>query len=160
MQNLRGSGERRTEFAQRMRQARTHAAISQKDAATAIGISQPTLSKLESSAIGSSFTPAAAVVYGASATWLQAGTGGMLDGVTPLSERAAYVAGLLDGITDPAAFDRACILCETFAALAQAGQLQSAIGSMLERSVPGHVPTDAPPPGRQKQTGAGPPKRT
>lgn len=106
-----------------MRAARKHSGLSQKDAATQIGIKQPTLSELESSATKSAHTAKAAAVYKVSAAWLQDGTGAMLETPHSFSQRAAFVAARLDEIRDPAAFDQACVIAEAIASLAQAGQL-------------------------------------
>ena len=137
-----------------MRAARLHAGISQKDAAAAIGVKQPTLSVLESGATKSAHTAKAAQVYGVSATWLQDGTGDMLDGVTKMSERSAYIASQLDAITDPLLYDRTCVLCEAFAALAQAGLLPTSAVDLANLAGPALAPTVPRHPGRTTQTGA------
>lgn len=155
MQSLRGSDTRRSEFARRMRAARLHAGVSQKDAAEAIGIKQPTLSVLELDANKSAHTAKAAQVYGVSATWLQDGTGQMLDGVSKLSARASYIAAQLDAIKDPMLFDRACVLCEAFAALAQAGLLPTSAADLANLAGPALAPTQQPHQGRTTQSVAG-----
>lgn len=142
----------RTPFAVRMGQAREHAGLAQKDAARLIGIAQPTLSELESTASKSAHVAKAAEVYKVRATWLQDGTGQMLDEKTH-SERAAFVASMLDQIADPAAFDQACVLCEAFAALAKAGQL-STVTQMLAVAGPDGKPMPSPRRDPGKQTGA------
>ena len=154
MQSLRGSDARRSDFARRMRAARQHAGISQKEAAEAIGVKQPTLSVLELDATKSAHTAKAAQVYGVSATWLQDGTGDMLDGVNKLSARSAYIASQLDAITDPILYDRACVLCEAFAALAQAGLLPTSAADLASLAGPALAPTVPRHPGRTTQTGA------
>ena len=160
MQSLRGSDTRRSEFARRMRAARLHAGVSQKDAAEAIGIKQPTLSVLELDANKSAHTAKAAQVYGVSATWLQDGTGDMLDGINKLSARSTYIASQLDAITDPAFYDRACVLCEAFAALAQAGLLPTSAADLASLAGPALAPTSQHRPGRTTQTAASPKART
>ena len=82
-----------------------------------------------------------------------------LDGVQPeLSERAIFVAEQLDAIKDPEARDRAAVLCEVLAALAQAGQLQSAISALraLSPAALAGEPSQPPRPGRGRQTSGGP----
>lgn len=136
-----------------MGQARDHSRLNQKDAAKLIGIKQPTLSELESTATKSAHVAKAAEVYGVRAAWLQSGEGPMLES-KPHSERAAFVASMLDQIPDPAAFDQACVLCEAFAALAKAGQL-SAVTQMLALAGPGGRPTPSPLPAQGKRSGVG-----
>lgn len=123
MAGVRWSDEKRSPFAQRMRAARVHAGLNQQDAAKRIGIQQGSLSELEKTATKSAHTAKAALVYKVNPTWLQDGTGSMLDTPHTFSDRAAFVAARLDEIRDPAAFDQACVLCEAFAALGKAGQL-------------------------------------
>lgn len=160
MQALRGSDQRRSEFARRMRAARVHAGLSQRDAAQAIGIKPPTLSLLETDATKSAHVAMAAKVYGVSAAWLQTGEGEMLDGISAMSARAAYVAQQIDLIRDPADFDRCCVLCETFASLAQAGQLQAALTALqaLAPIAPAAAPTGQPQLGHARRSGGGPAK--
>lgn len=141
-----------------MGQAREHAGLTQKDAAQRIGVAQPTLSELESTATKSAHVARAAEVYGVRATWLQDGTGPMLE-AKPHSERAAFVASMLDQIADPAAFDQACVLCEAFAAMAKAGQL-STVTQMLALAGPDGRPMPAPRRDPGKRTGAAQPGRT
>ncbi len=62
-----------------MRQARKHAKLTQVQAAKRVGVSQGTLSELEQTATGSSYTPQFALVYGVNSLWLADGTGDMLD---------------------------------------------------------------------------------
>ena len=62
----------------RLKQARKQAAKSQKDVAEGVGITQPTLSQLESGTINSSsFLPAIARFLNVDVHWLQAGHGDM-----------------------------------------------------------------------------------
>ena len=160
MQSLRGSDERRTDFARRMRAARLHADLSQKDASEAIGVKQPTLSVLEKTAHKSAHTAKAAQVYGVSATWLQDGAGEMLDGVSKLSDRAADIGAQIDKINDPMLFDRVCVLCEAFAALAQAGLLPTSAADLAILAAPALAPKLPRHQGRTKQTGADRPAQT
>lgn len=157
MQELRGSDERRTEFARRMRAARQYAQMSQKAASEAIGISQPTLSQLEKRATKSAHTAKAAQAYRVSAVWLQTGAGGMLDGSSNLSERAAYIAAQLDAIKNRAMFEQACILCESFAALAQAGHLPTS-EELVARASLALWPSASPQPGHKPHIGGAQPK--
>ena len=63
-------------FGGRMRWARFKAGIPQRDAAKSAGISQPTLSELESdTSKGSAKTPQFAEIYGVDAVWLASGVG-------------------------------------------------------------------------------------
>lgn len=137
-----------------MRAARTHAGLSQKDAAGQIGIKQPTLSELEKTATKSAHTAKAAQVYKVSAAWLQDGAGTMLETPHTFSQRAAFVAARLDEIRDPGAFDQACVLCEAFAALAKAGQLAT-VAQQLALAGPALPPRRALPPADKSQNGAG-----
>jgi transcriptional regulator with XRE-family HTH domain len=127
MPSVRWSDDQRSAFAVRMRAARTHSGLSQQDAAKRIGIKQGSLSELEKTATKSAHTAKAASVYKVSARWLQDGTGSMLATPHAFSERAAFIAARLDEISDQAAFDHACVLCEAFAALAKAGDLASLV---------------------------------
>ena len=145
--------ERRSDFAKRMRAARKHSGLSQKDAAEQIGIKQPTLSELESSATKSAHTAKAAAVYRVNAAWLQDGEGVMLDTPHPFSKRAAFVAARLDEIRDPATFDQACVMCEAIAALGKAGQLSTVL-HQLALAGPAQSPKRAPALGHTKRTGA------
>lgn len=63
-------------FGGRMRWARHYADKTQKEAAKAVGIAQPTLSELEGDdSIGSAHTIGFAICYGVSAEWLATGAG-------------------------------------------------------------------------------------
>jgi DNA-binding XRE family transcriptional regulator len=137
MQELRWTDGQRSEFALRMRAARQHAGLSQKDAAKAIGVKQGTLSELEKTATKSAHTAAAARAYKVNSLWLQSGQGGMLAPESGHSARAAYVAHELDQISDPAQFEQACMMCEALVTLAQAGQLRSLTQVRPEQSPPG-----------------------
>lgn len=153
MPSIRWSDAQRSEFAVRMRAARTHSGLSQQDAAAKIGIKQGSLSELEKTATKSAHTAKAARVYKVNATWLQDGTGNMLDAPHSFSERAAFVAARLDEIGDPAAFDQACVLCEAFAALGKAGQL-AIVAQQLALAGPVLTPKPAPPPARKTRSAA------
>ena len=91
---------------------------------------------------------------------LQTGEGGMLDGISAMSDRAAYVAQQLDLIADRSDFDPCCVLCETFASLAQAGQLQAALTALqaLAPIAPAAAPTGQPQLGHARRSGGGPAK--
>jgi DNA-binding XRE family transcriptional regulator len=155
MAGVRWSDEKRSPFAQRMRAARVHAGLNQQDAAKKIGIQQGSLSELEKTATKSAHTAKAATVYKVSATWLQDGTGSMLATPHTFSQRAAFVAARLDEISDPAAFDQACVMCEAFAALGKAGQLPT-VTQQLALAGPALSPRQTPPRARTKQTAADP----
>jgi DNA-binding XRE family transcriptional regulator len=141
-----------------MRAARVHAGLNQQDAAAQIGIKQGTLSELEKTATKSAHTAKAALVYKVNAAWLQDGTGSMLETPHTFSARAAFVAARLDEITDPAAFDQACVMCEAFAALGKAGQLPN-VAQQLALAGPALSPRKTPPRARTTQSAADPSKQ-
>jgi len=150
----------RTAFGDRMARARAHAGMSQKEAALAIGIKQPTISELEGTATKSAHTAKAAAVYGVRPTWLQTGEGPMLE-TDPgaISPRAMYVAKLIDEIGDQDAMDKACVLCEAFAAMAKAGQLNAVIQAM-QLAQPAVAPSAQPRPGHSRQSASNRKART
>ena len=156
MAGIRWSDQQRSPFAQRMRAARVHAGLNQQDAAKLIGIRQGSLSELEKTATKSAHTAKAALVYKVNAAWLQDGAGTMLDKPAAFSERASFIAARLDEIRHPADFDQACVLCEAFVALAQAGQLSTVV-QQLALAGPALAPTTTPSAARKKQTAAVPP---
>lgn len=82
-----------TDFGARLRSARRHKLLTQKQLAHAVGISQGTLSELESIGHGSAYAPQIAEICGVSATWLASGEGEMLEA----SSRAHKVAALPRG---------------------------------------------------------------
>ena len=65
----------RTPFGRRLFEARKKAKLTQQQVREKIGISQGTLSELETDAHGSSYTPALAELYGVSALYLAEGKG-------------------------------------------------------------------------------------
>lgn len=139
--------------------AREHAKLKQKEAAKLIGIGQGTLSELEGSATKSAHTAKAAAVYGVSAQWLQTGDSDMLaPDASRLSPRVLFVAAMLDQIADSAAKDQACLLCETFAAMAQAGQLAT-VADALRRGLPVAAPSVPRLQDHTSHTAAGRPER-
>jgi DNA-binding XRE family transcriptional regulator len=138
-----------------MRAARVNAGLSQQDAALQIGIKQGTLSELEKTATKSAHTAKAALVYKVNPTWLQDGTGSMLLTPHSFSQRAAFVAARLDEISDPAAFDQACVMCEAFAALGKAGQLSN-VAHQLALAGPALSPRQTLSLARTRQTDDGP----
>lgn len=140
-----------------MRAARLHSALNQKAAAAAIGIAQGTLSELEKTATKSAHTAKAAKVYKVNATWLQDGTGTMLDRPHSFSDRAAFVAARLDEIADPSAFELACVLCEAVTGLAKAGQLAT-VAQQLALAGPALPPRQKPLQVGMKQIDADRPK--
>lgn len=155
MAGVRWSDEQRSPFAQRMRAARVHAGLNQQDAAKRIGIQQGSLSELEKTATKSAHTAKAALVYRVNPTWLQDGTGSMLDTPHAFSPRAAFVAARLDEISDPVAFDQACVMCEAFAALGKAGQLPT-VAQHLALAGPALSPRKTQPLARTRQSAADP----
>lgn len=68
----------RSEFGQRLLQARKHAQMTQVQAAKAVGMSQGTYAELEKTGNGSSFTVSLAKAYGVNPEWLATGSGEML----------------------------------------------------------------------------------
>lgn len=73
------------------------------------------------------------------------------------SDRAAFIAQQLDAVSDAESRDRAMVLCETFAALAQAGQLLNALTALqaLAPVAPADAPSEQPHQSRQQQTVGG-----
>lgn len=74
---------RRSEFGQRVLDARTHAKMTQHTLAKAVGMSQGTLAETEKQALSSTFTAQIAWATGVSAYWLATGEGPMLQTATP-----------------------------------------------------------------------------
>lgn len=72
-----------TEFARRLKRARKHARLTQKQLAPLAGMSQSNLSELETVAHQSGKTPQLAKACGVNSHWLATGEGGMLDPETP-----------------------------------------------------------------------------
>lgn len=72
----------RSEFGQRLLQARKHAGLRQKDVAEAVGMGQSNVALLEKTANGSSHTAAMSALCGVNAMWLETGQGEMLGGGT------------------------------------------------------------------------------
>ena len=68
----------RSEYGSRLQQARRHAGLTQKQLAARAGMSQGTLSELETNAQSSGFTPQLAAACGVDAHWLATGMGEML----------------------------------------------------------------------------------
>lgn len=68
-----------TEFGRRLKQARKHAGLTQKQLAPKAGMSQSNLSELETVAHQSGKTPQLARACGVNGVWLATGEGGMLD---------------------------------------------------------------------------------
>ena len=118
-----------TAFALRMKQARKHAGMLQKDAAKAIEISQPGLSALESTAKKSAHLPRVAAVYGVSATWLQSGKGTMLD-AHHRSHDAEHLAAAFDAIPAGRQKTACASLCHHLCESAAAGRLREAIEAL------------------------------
>jgi SOS-response transcriptional repressor LexA len=80
----------RSDFGQRLWQARKHAKLTQTQLAKLANIkSQSTVAELERSGLGSAFTPALARVTGVSVDWLANGVGHMLpvENTSPISPR-------------------------------------------------------------------------
>ncbi len=68
----------RTEFGQRLFEARTHAGLTQTQLCKIVGMSQGTYGELERSGSSSSYTPAIATACQVDVSWLAYGTGEML----------------------------------------------------------------------------------
>lgn len=68
----------RSEFGQRLLQARKHAQMTQVQAAKAVGMSQGTYAELEREGKGSSYTVSLAKQFGVNPEWLATGIGEML----------------------------------------------------------------------------------
>ena len=96
----------RSEFGQRLFDARKHANLTQMELAKAVGTSQPNLAELERKGAGSALTPAFATRCGVAIEWLAYGQGDMLaretersgggGGHSTLSEAALSIAALFD----------------------------------------------------------------
>lgn len=71
----------RTPFGQRLSQARRHAKLTQQQLAKKAGLSQGTVSELETIAHGSSHVNTLASICGVNAMWLESNTGDMLEGM-------------------------------------------------------------------------------
>lgn len=69
----------RTDFGQRLVEARAHAKLSQVELAKAVGMSQGTLGELEMDGEGSTYTVKIATACGVRPEWLAEGEGEMLD---------------------------------------------------------------------------------
>lgn len=67
-----------TDFGKRLKAARKHAGLTQKQLAPLVPMSQSNLSELETVAYGSTFVPQLARVCGVNAHWLATGEGEML----------------------------------------------------------------------------------
>lgn len=74
-----------------------------------------------------------------------------------VSGRAAYIGQQLDAIRDHLERDRAMVLCENFAALAQAGQLQAALTALqvMAPAALAGAPSEPPPQHHQPQSAGG-----
>lgn len=72
-----------TDYGKRLKTARKHAKLTQRALAQAVGISQGTLSELETIGHGSAYTYQLAATCGVNPQWLATGDGGMLDPIPP-----------------------------------------------------------------------------
>lgn len=95
----------KSDFGQRLFDARKHAALTQMELAKAVGVTQSNLSELEKKGAGSALTPALAKRCGVSTQWLAYGSGDMLaedapepTQVSSLSSAALELAMLFDMI--------------------------------------------------------------
>ena len=68
-----------TEYGKRLKAARNHAKLTQKQAGDLTGIAQSTISTAENLGNGSADTPIYAKAYGVNAHWLATGEGSMLE---------------------------------------------------------------------------------
>jgi len=98
----------RTEFGQRLFDARKFAKLSQKQLSEAVGITQASISELEHTGQSSALTPAFADKCGVSVNWLAYGTGEMMTKEPAktemtLSQNAMALALMYDNLAnDPA----------------------------------------------------------
>jgi transcriptional regulator with XRE-family HTH domain len=96
----------KSDFGQRLFDARKHANLTQMELAKAVGVTQSNLSELEKKGAGSALTPALAKRCGVSIQWLAYGLGDMLSEdaapeptqVSSLSSAALELAMLFDMI--------------------------------------------------------------
>lgn len=68
-----------TDFGKRVKAARKHAQLNQKQLAAAVGVSQSNISQIEASAYESAFTTQIAAACGVNPLWLATGDGEMID---------------------------------------------------------------------------------
>jgi transcriptional regulator with XRE-family HTH domain len=156
MATFRWTDTQRTDFAQRMRAARQHSGLLQKNAAQAIGIHAGSLSELEKTAIKSGHTAQAAKVYGVNAIWLQTGKGEMLQATPVLSDDAADVGAQLDKIESDAHRTQAIVMCRAFASLAQSGELEPLLGVLgVALGLPASQTKQSPAQSRRSGSGSG-----
>lgn len=87
-------GAMRTEFGQRLLEARKAAKLTQVQLAKAAGMSQANYAELEKSGQGSAFTPKIAYLCGVSVEWLAYGTGEM-NAANPLEALPARLKAAL-----------------------------------------------------------------
>ena len=94
----------RTEFGQRLLEARKHAKLTQVQLAKAVGMSQANYAELESKGQGSSFTPKIAGVCGVNVDWLAYNTSEMLspnsNAGSKIEEYGAHLMTLLAAIPE------------------------------------------------------------
>lgn len=74
-----------TDFGKRLRQARKHGDLTQKTLGDAVGVSQGTISELESEGLSSSFVVQLATACNVSVHWLATGEGEMIGSAKPSS---------------------------------------------------------------------------
>jgi transcriptional regulator with XRE-family HTH domain len=94
------SKRERTEYGERLFQARTKAKLTQPQLAKAAGMAQSTLAELEYIGSGSSFTAQIANACGVRAEWLANGEGPMVDQPLELRPEVAAVAKQINDLTD------------------------------------------------------------
>lgn len=80
-------GRMPTDFGKRVKDARRHAKLNQRQLAAAVGVSQSNISQIESSAYESAFTVQIAIACEVDAVWLATGEGDM----TPTAKASSAV---------------------------------------------------------------------
>lgn len=94
------SKKRRTEFGQRLVEAREAKGLTQAQAAVAVGITQGTLSELEIISNGTSYVVHLAKLYDCDPYWLAMGEGSPYPAAKQFSAPAAAIARAFDLIPD------------------------------------------------------------
>lgn len=92
--------KRRSEFGRRLFDAREHAGMTQRQAATQLGISQGTLSEAETFAEGSSYVVHMARLFNCDPYWLAMGEGTPYPASKQYSVQAAEIARSFDLMPD------------------------------------------------------------
>lgn len=109
----------RTEFGQRLYDARTAAGLSQTELAKRIGLTQGTIGELEVVGSGSSKTTELALTCGVRIEWLASGTGPMRDTTPKISKEVLALAVSIDALPEP---DRSAVIRLVRSAIEIAGE--------------------------------------